>query len=449
MTASNGSPPDGASVLIGQPFHGWRVAWAGFWVLFIVYGIQFSYGTFESAISSDTGWSASWLQLAYASYILAYSAVSAWSGQLTDRFGPRRVIAGGAVLLAAGYLVLSSAGNLVMVFIGLAVIAPLGMSSSWVPANATVVRWFTERRGLATGIVGSGGSAGGIVAPPIAAWLVEQYGWRTAIAVMAVTGGVLMAVTATVFVRDPESIGQEPDGPAPDPRDRPLGRSRVASRPADSDVDAADVRDPKTEDPATAWTAPQAWRNSVFWRIFGMFALTFVVVFVPFAHGIQYARSLGFSPLWAAGVISSVGVGGLVGRIVTGPLSDHIDRRRAVMLALAVETLSFVGIAVSDGLVLLYASSIAFGLSYGGSVAVFPALVADYFGRTHAGAIVGRFFATAGSCAAVGPYVAQLLLGATGGYGWTFSLAAVSNACALGLAFTLPRPVLLPKQPGG
>ena len=88
--------------------------------------------------------------------------------------------------------------------------------------------------------------------------------------------------------------------------------------------------------------------------------------------------------------------GGLVGRIVTGPLSDHIDRRRAVMLALAVETLSFVGIAVSDGLVLLYASSIAFGLSYGGSVAVFPALVADYFGRTHAGAIVGTFLRHSG-----------------------------------------------------
>ena len=418
----------GWPIIVAQPFHGWRVAWAGFWVLFIVYGLQFSYGTFEGAISADTGWSPRWLQLAYALYILAYSAVSVWSGQLTDRVGPRRVIATGAVLLAAGYLVLANAPNLAVVFIGLAVIAPLGMSSSWVPANATVVRWFTQRRGLATGIVGSGGSAGGIVAPPIAAWLVSQFGWRTAIGVMAVVGGVFMAATALLFVRDPESIGQQPDGRPDDPAPDASG----------SPVDI--------EDPASAWTAVQAWRTSVFWLIFGMFALTFVVVFVPFAHGVQYARSLGFSLGWSAGVISSVGVGGLVGRIVTGPLSDRIDRRRAVMLALAVETLSFVGIATADGLLLLYASAIAFGLSYGGSVAVFPALVADYFGRTHAGAIVGRFFATAGSFAAVGPYAAQLLLDATGGYGWTFSFAAVANACALGLAFTLPRPALLAKR---
>ena len=422
------------------------MAWAGFWVLFIVYGIQFSYGTFEGAISAETGWSATWLQLAYASYILAYSVMSAWSGQLTDRIGPRRVIAGGAVLLAAGYLVLGSARSLVLVFVGLAVIAPMGMSSSWVPANATVVRWFTERRGLAAGIVGSGGSAGGIVAPPIAAWLVQAYGWRVAVATMAVVGAALMAVTATLFVRDPESIGQRPDGRKPEPAERPLLRSLVASRPAAFAVEAVRHSEPAAENAATAWTAPQAWRSSVFWRIFGMFALTFVVVFVPFAHGVQYARSLGFSPLAAAGVISSVGIGGLVGRIVTGPLSDRIDRRRAVMLALVVETLSFVGIAVSDGLALLYASAIAFGLSYGGSVAVFPALVADYFGRTHAGAIVGRVFATAGSMAAVGPYVAQLLLDATGGYGWTFSLAAASNACAVALAFTLPPPTLLPKH---
>ncbi|WP_419842860.1 MFS transporter [Candidatus Poriferisodalis sp.] len=415
--------------LIGRPFHGWRVAWAGFWVLFIVYGIQFSYGTFEGAISAEEGWSATWLQLAYALYIGAYSAASAWAGLLTDRFGPRRVIAVGAVLLATGYLVLSAAGSLAMVFVGLAVIAPLGMSSSWVPANATVVRWFVERRGLATGIVGSGGSAGGIVAPPIAAWLVGQFGWRTAIGVMAVAGSALMAVAAMVFERDPESIGQQPDGRLP-------GRRGGARTHTGTHRGV----------PAVAWTAPQAWRSTVFWRIFGMFALTFVVVFVPFAHGVQYARSLGFSPLWSAGVISSIGIGGLVGRIVTGPLSDHIDRRRAVMLALAIETLSFVGIAAADGLALLYVSAIAFGVSYGGSVAVFPALVADYFGRAHAGAIVGRVFATAGSCAAVGPYVAQLLLGTTGGYGWTFSLAAASNACALALAFTLPRPALLPRS---
>ena len=432
--------------LIAQPFHGWRVAWAGFWVLFIVYGIQFSYGTFEGAISADKGWSATWLQLAYASYILAYSAISAWTGQLTDRFGPRKVIATGAALLAAGYLVLSAAPNLALVFIGLAVIAPLGMSSSWVPANATVVRWFTDRRGLATGIVGAGGSAGGIVAPPIAAWLVEQFGWRTAIAAMAAVGGVFMAATSLVFVRDPEAIGQHPDGRTPHPADRPLARSRVVSRPAGFVVEATRSSAADAENSQTAWTAAQAWRTPVFWLIFGMFALTFVVVFVPFAHGVQYARSLGFSLGWSAGVISSIGVGGLVGRIVTGPLSDRIDRRRAVMLALLLETLSFVGIAVADGLPLLYASAIAFGLSYGGSVAVFPALVADYFGRTHAGAIVGRFFATAGSFAAVGPYAAQLLLDATGGYGWTFSFAAVANACAVGLALTLPRPGLLPKR---
>ena len=432
--------------LIGQPFHGWRVAWAGFGVLFIVYGIQFSYGTFETAISADQGWSATWLQLAYASYILGYSAASALTGQLTDRFGPRPVIAIGAALLAGGYLVMSASVSLVMVFIGLAAIAPLGMSSSWVPANATVVRWFTQRRGLATSLVGSGGSAGGIVAPPIAAWLVQQFGWRMALALMALTGGALMAVAAMLFVRDPESIGQHPDGHAPQPVHRPLTRSRIASRPTGFMVEAARAATRAADEPRAPWTASEAWRSSVFWRIFGMFALTFVVVFVPFAHGVQYARNLGFSPLWAAGVISSIGVGGLLGRIVTGPLSDRIDRRRAVMLALALETLSFVGIAVSHSLALLYASSFAFGLSYGGSVAVFPALVADYFGRTHAGAIVGRVFATAGSFAAVGPYAAQLLLGATGGYGWTFSGAAVTNACALALAFTLPPPVLLAKS---
>ena len=219
------------------------------------------------------------------------------------------------MLLAAGYLVLGSARSLAMVFVGLAVIAPMGMSSSWVPANATVVRWFTERRGLATGIVGSGGSAGGIVAPPIAAWLVQAYGWRVAVAVMAVVGAVLMAVTASLFVRDPESIGQRPDGRMPEPAQRPpvTLAGGLAAPPHSSCWPSAEANPPPRTPPRPG-LPPQAWRSSVFWRIFGMFALTFVVVFVPFAHGVQYARSLGFSPLAAAGVISSVGIGGLVGQ---------------------------------------------------------------------------------------------------------------------------------------
>ena len=398
---------------VEQKFFGWRIVVAAFTVLVVVYGIQFSFGTFVGDGGDDTGWSENRLQLIFAIYIGLYSALSAISGWLTDRMGPRPVVAVGAVLLTSGYLLWATANNIVVVAIGMAVVAPLGMSCSWVPCNATVVRWFVVRRGSATAIATAGGSLANILVPPIAAVLVSAYGWRVAILAMSLTGGICMLLSSIVLERDPEGVGQKPDG-----RIEPTGGL--------------------TEDLEEGMTPAEAWRSPTYWKIFGMYALTFVAVFVPFVHGVQFAQSLGASLQTASTVISAIGIGGLIGRLVMGPVSDRIGRKNAVMLALFLETASFLGMAGANSLWLLYLSAATFGFAYGGGVVVFPPLVADFFGRAHAGSIVGRIFATAGTMAAIGPYTAQVLRDTLGNYRWAFLLSGIANGLALLLATRLP-----------
>ena len=164
-----------------------------------------------------------------------------------------------------------------------------------------------------------------------------------------------------------------------------------------------------------------------------------MAVFVPFVHGVQFAQSLGASLQTASTVISAIGIGGLIGRLVMGPVSDRIGRKNAVMLSLFIETLSFLGMAASNSLWLLYPSAVAFGFAYGGGVVAFPPLVADLFGRAHAGSIVGRIFATAGTMAAPGQYAAQMLQEALGNYRWPFLFSGMANALAFTLAVGLPR----------
>ena len=397
-----------------RPFFGWRIVGAAFTVLFVVYGIQFSFGTFVGDVVADTGWSETRLQLIFAIYIGLYSALSAVSGWLTDRWGPRPIVATGSVLLTSGYLLWATSNSLTVVALGMGIVAPLGMSCSWVPCNATVVRWFVVRRGLATAIATSGGSLANIVVPPVAALLVNAYGWRVAIVSMSIFGGACMLLSSFILERDPETVGQLPDGPQMSPM-HPVEESLSGVSPA------------------------EAWRSVTYWQIFGMYALTFLAVFIPFIHGVQFAQSLGASLQTASTVISAIGIGGLVGRLTMGPVSDRIGRKTAVTLALGIETASFVGMACSNGLWLLYPSVAAFGFAYGGGVVVFPPLVADLFGRAHAGAIVGRIFATAGTMAAIGPYIAQLLHDALGDYRWAFLLSGLANGCALLLATRLPR----------
>ena len=327
--------------------------------------------------------------------------------------GPRPVVAVGAVLLTSGYLLWATASNIVVVAIGMAIVAPLGMSCSWVPCNATVVRWFVVRRGFATAIATAGGSLANILVPPIAAVLVSAYGWRVAILVMSLTGGICMLLSSIVLERDPERVGQQPDG-------------RIVATAVSS------------EDLQKGMTPAEAWRSRTYWKIFGMYALTFIAVFVPFVHGVQFAQSLGASLQTASTVISAIGIGGLIGRLVMGPVSDRIGRKNAVMLALFLETVSFFGMAGTNSLWLLYLSAATFGFAYGGGVVVFPPLVADFFGRAHAGSIVGRIFATAGTMAAIGPYTAQVLRDALGNYRWAFLLSGIANGLALLLATRLP-----------
>ncbi len=395
------------------PFRGWAVVGAAFTVLFVVYGIQFSYGTFVNDIVDDTGWSESRIQLIIALYISGYSVLSAISGVLTDRWGPRSVVAAGSFILTAGYLVWATADSLWFVFLGLGVIAPIGMSASWVPCNATVVRWFIVKRGLATAITTAGGSFANILVPPIAAILVENYGWRIALATLAIAGGAVMLLSSVFFARDPESVGQFPDG---------IPRTAAEAQSE------------------TGLTMAETFRTTAYWLLWAMYALSFIVVFVPFLHGSQFAQSLGLSAVTGSLVISSIGIGGLAGRLLAGPFSDRSDRRRVAVIAFAVETLGFLGMAASQDLWLLYPSAVAFGFAYGSGVTVFPALVADYFGREHAGTIVGRIFATAGSLAAIGPYTAQLLVDATDSYRLAFILSGAANGAAFVMATLLPVP---------
>lgn len=256
-----------------------------------------------------------------------------------------------------------------------------------------------------------------------------------------------MLASAAVLVRSPEAMGQLPDGLAPDERaadesaaDEPSTSSDPRAAPVAFAVFPASPVPPAATEVASDLTAAEAWRSAVFWKMFGAYGLTFSVVFVPFLHLVQFTEELGSARSVGAGAISAIGIGGLAGRVITGPLSDRLDRRAALIVTLLIEAAAFGGMALATDAWLLYPSAVAFGLAYGGGVAVFPALTGDYFGRTHAGAIVGRIFATAGAVAAVGPYVAQLMFDALGSYRWVFAVCALANLAGWAVALLLPKP---------
>ena len=122
-----------------------------------------------------------------------------------------------------------------------------------------------------------------------------------------------------------------------------------------------------------------------------------------------------------------------------GAVSDLIGRRAALAVSLALQALSFVGLALPTGAPSLLLAAALYGFAYGAVTALMPAIVADFFGPAHAGSLVGLIFGIAGPTAALGPLLGGLVFDLTRSYAWAFGGAAALNVLALGLlAFARP-----------
>jgi MFS family permease len=203
------------------PFYGWVIVGGAFAVLFVAYGAQYSFGVFFSALLEEFGWSRASLSGVFSLYAFAYCVFGFPAGRLTDRWGPRLVIGIGGLFLGAAFAGMALVTELWQPYVLYGLVAALGMGTTYVPCNTTVVRWFVARRGLAVGIAGSGGSLGNFVLPPVMQLLVGALGWRAAYVVLGAATVVLLMLVAGVMRRDPESLGLHPDG-APQPPPPPV-----------------------------------------------------------------------------------------------------------------------------------------------------------------------------------------------------------------------------------
>jgi MFS transporter, OFA family, oxalate/formate antiporter len=404
-----------------QRYYGWTVARAAFAVLAVTYGLQYTFGVMIPEIEKSTGWSRTQLSGLYSVYLLAYVVFGAVTGRLCDRIGPRRVIAIGGVLFGLGWLTLAVASDIWMVVIGFCGVAAMGMSASFVPCSATVIKWFTVRRGAALSLAISGAGLGGLLSPLLANWLMSLIGWRATLAGLSVMAGLIVVVASRWMAASPEAMGIDI-----------VGELNTRAEPTRTQRDLLPYE-------AVSWTLRDARRTLDFWIIGAVFLTSWLVAFVPVVHLVAFVTTLGASSTTASIALSAIGLGGLLGRLLSGPIADRVGVVRMLVAMLLIQVAVYLVFALSGNVLVIIVFAVIFGCGYGGTVTMFPAVVGSRFGRLNSGAISGALLIGSAAAAAVGPVMAGVLYDRTGGYSIVFLVGMAANVVAALLGGALYR----------
>ena len=393
-------------------FYGYAIVLYTFLIMLIMWGTLYSFGVFFKPLLTEFGWTRAMTSSVFSLNMLLYGALAIVTGRLTDRIGPRIIITVCGFLLGLGYLLTSQIGSIWQLYLFYGVIVGIGMSGSYAPLVSTVARWFTRRRGLMTGIVVAGIGIGTVIFPPLASWSIANYGWRTSYLIVGIITLVSLISIAQFLKRDPSQMNLVPYG------EREMAMNGLQLEPR-------------------RYSFRQAIHTRQFWLIcvinisFGFILLTIMVHIVP------HATDLGISYTSAATILALGGGVSIAGRLVMGIVTDRIGGRAALLSCFVLISAALLWLLVSKELWMLYLFAVTFGFGYGGFAPLASLIIAEHFGLSAHGAILGitEFVFTVGS--AIGPILAGQIFDITGSYQLAFFVCAALSIVELIFALLL------------
>jgi MFS family permease len=365
--------------------------------MYLSIGIILIYGfsVFIVPIAEDTGWDRTSIAAVVAPIAIVNGLMSPLVGALTDRFGPRRVLAVSSVSMGIGLMGIGLTSHDLPTFIAAVIIASLlGGAQTGVPYTHVIVGWFSLRRGLALGVMLAFVGLGIATVPPILSLAISEWGWRNA---FIAAGLVSMAVTLPValfIIRDPPMLQQ--------------------SRPVQIE----------------GYTVKEAVATASFGLMLGAFFLNYLAAAAGSISLPVVLADRGASPANAAMVLSIVGVTFIVTRLGFGALLDRLPAIPLTSLAFLSPVLGHLILANSDSHLPVYVSAVFFGLATGAEGDAIGYLLAKRFGMRSFGKLYGINYLAFTVGAGVGPAFVHIMAAEGTRYAETFMTFAVIGAIA-------------------
>jgi MFS family permease len=354
----------------------------------ICIGSVYAWSTFNRPIQqlfpNDPWWfSPPYTTFTTALVLLGLSA--AFGGPWVERRGPRVAATAAALFFGVG-LILGGLGLALrqsfIVFLGMGVIGGIGCGLGYISPVSTLVKWFPDRRGMATGMAIMGFGGGAFLAGYLNVFFMDRIGVARTVIALGATYLVIMLLGSRLLRRPP--TGWRPEGWT--------GPVRTSAMITDLSV-----------------SRNQAIQTAQFYLLWGVLFINVTAGIGILAQASPMMQDMFHrTPLQAAAVVSLISVFNAGGRFFWASSSDYIGRRNTYAIFFVVQFVLFLlipGLAANGSWLLFEASLFVVFTMYGGGFSTIPAFLADIFGPENVGAIHGALLTAWSAAAVAGPVI--------------------------------------------
>jgi len=405
---------DSRMPLVSDRFRWGQIA-IGVVCMVMIANLQYGWTFFVPEIDKQFGWGRSEIQWAFTLFVLFETWLVPIEGWFVDKYGPKIVIIFGGVLCALGWAVNSMADTMFLLIVG-QVLAGIGAGAVYGTCVANALKWFPDRRGLASGLTAAGFGAGSALTVwPIQA-TIANFGFQNAFLYFGLGQGIIIVILAFFLFAPKEGQVPEPMTKGPNLQSR------------------------------RQFTPSEVLKHPIFWLMYVMFVAVGAGGLVVTANLAPMAQDLGVAdiPMWLG--IPALTLAATIDRVlngitrpVCGWVSDKIGRENTMFICFALE-------AVGIYLLYLYAhvpamfvllSGLVF-FAWGEIYSLFPSTCTDTFGSKYAATNSGLLYTAKGTAALLVP--SGTALAASGNWDNVFIIGVVLNAAAAILAIAVLKP---------
>lgn len=400
----------------------WTQLILGVICMVMVSNYQYGWTLFVHPMAAAHHWSVAAIQVSFSIFIALETWLTPVDGWLSDRIGPKYVVAVAGVLVAISWIVDSYASTLVVLYIG-AAIGGAGAGAVYTTCIGNAVKWFADRRGLAVGITAAGYGAGSVITVIPIRLVIHAAGYQTAFFWFGLVQGIIVLLLA--WTLRPPRAGEAP----------------IA------------VASPNLTQSTRSYTPRQMLTTPTFWLLYVMFILIAASGLMATAQLALIARSynvantvilLGGSVLTVALIFDGFANG--FARPFFGWVSDNIGRENTMAIAFVIGGIAYWllgGAGHVPWLFVIFAALIFF--TWGEIFSLFPSTCTDSFGPKFATVNLSLLYTAKGLASFLVP-LANVLKHATGSWHAVFVVTAIANFVVVILALFVLKPLRMREQ---